>query len=118
MEQKANYDGMEGAIATAGERYKKSVQLHYKRNTHHWQHWASPLWLNGAYKGILAQSVPTDDIIEMVVDWWAANKVQHLPFTVTEWYEKMKDRIYMLPESSEYLELRLAALIQHLDETA
>lgn len=78
--------------------FKKAVQLHYKRNKHHWNYW----WEQG-------KDMPLKYIKEMVADWEAMGK--KFGNTAQEYYVKNYDKIHLTEPTRAIVEWELGLVI-------
>ena len=71
-------------------KFNKAVNLHYKRNKHHWQHWVGRI-------------MPQQYVQQMVCDWKAMSNI--FGDTVRDYYNKNKDDINIHKHSRDLLEI-------------
>lgn len=69
---------------------------HQQRNKHH------PAWARLDNREEIAAK-PYRYVLEMVADWRGAAKAQGGP-DITEWYERMRNKMKLHPETREYVE--------------
>lgn len=68
--------------------FDRAWQAHWKRNKHHWEHWA------GAH-------VPEKHALEIAADWLAMG---HNGKPALQWYEENKERIVLHDDSRRFIE--------------
>lgn len=76
--------------------FVKAWSLHYKRNKHHWEHWA---------RGCVPEKIPEKYINQIIADWAAMSRV--FGDTPLNYYMTNKAGITLHPETRQELELRL-----------
>ena len=85
----------------AQRRFDAAWLHHIHRNTHHWQHWL----LHEDDGEVKALDMPYACILEMVADWWGANRAIHGPPAddnpllrydgVQAWYRENRDKLIL-----------------------
>ena len=73
---------------------------HQKRNPHHWQYWVMPQ--DGG--GVKLLKIPHKYLLEMLCDWWGANKAQGGDGLVSVWYNANGHKMQMHKDSRATLE--------------
>ncbi len=75
--------------------------LHQKRALHHWQSWCFP----DMSRAIKILAMPHKSRLEMLADWRGAARAQGLSRdSVSEWYDKNKDKMHLHPDTREWVE--------------
>ena len=83
---------------TKDDDFKKAWCHHKNFNSHHWQYWVIARdWDGGSYNEIL--EMPLDDIIEMLCDWWGANKAYGGDGNIKEYFERNSYKMQIHPKT-------------------
>lgn len=76
--------------------FRRACHLHYRRNKHHWQYWAS----HDGYPFY----IPPKYLAEMVADWAGAGKAITGRWELAEWYSRNKASIILSPHDRRQVE--------------
>lgn len=91
--------------------YSAAWQHHMGRNTHHWQYWID--WTNGKP---VAVTMPYLDQVELLCDWIGAGKAYNKEAwtnnTPLEYYNKVKDTLFMSVDSKDWLKKKCESIAE------
>lgn len=88
------------------KQYRLAQMEHHHNNPHHWQHWL----VYDLDKGIIANEIPYQYLVEMVCNWWSYSWADDDLFSIFDYYKKNKKKMILHDKSRKKLEWILRTL--------